>query len=73
MRMIKIPVFILLLAVLLVTPVITGCSYLGVTVSGHEPEAPFYQYRRQADADWAVFTSELNRVTEPARVDIFIG
>ena len=32
-----------------------------------------YQYRRKADMDWAAFTSELNRASEPAKVDIFIG
>jgi len=32
-----------------------------------------YQYRRQARFDWTAFTSDLNQLAAPARVDIFIG
>ena len=32
-----------------------------------------YQYRRQARFDWTAFTSDLNRLTDPAKVEIFIG
>jgi hypothetical protein len=31
-----------------------------------------YQYRRQAGYDWATFTSELNQLAKPAKVEIFI-
>ena len=31
-----------------------------------------YQYRRQSGFDWAAFTSELNQITSPAKVEIFI-
>jgi hypothetical protein len=31
-----------------------------------------YQYRRQAGYDWAAFTSELNQLAKPAKVEIFI-
>lgn len=32
-----------------------------------------YQYRRQARFDWTAFTSDLNRLAGPAKVEIFIG
>jgi len=32
-----------------------------------------YQYRRRTDFDWAAFTSELSKLTEPAKVEVFIG
>jgi len=32
-----------------------------------------YQYRRQARFDWTAFTSDLNQLAGPAKVDIFIG
>ena len=32
-----------------------------------------YQYRRQTDFDWTTFTSDLNQVTSPAKVEIFTG
>jgi len=32
-----------------------------------------YQYRRQARFDWMAFTSDLNRLAGPAKVEIFIG
>ena len=32
-----------------------------------------YQYRRQARFDWAAFTSDLNQLAGPAKVEIFIG
>jgi len=32
-----------------------------------------YQYRRQTDFDWTAFTSDLNQLADPARVEIFIG
>ena len=31
-----------------------------------------YQYRRQSGFDWAAFTSELNQLASPAKVEIFI-
>lgn len=31
-----------------------------------------YQYRRQSGFDWAAFTAELNQLTRPAKVEIFI-
>ena len=32
-----------------------------------------YQYRRQTDFDWTAFTNDLNRLADPAKVEIFIG
>ena len=32
-----------------------------------------YQYRRRTDFDWTAFTSELNQLAGPAKVEIFIG
>jgi hypothetical protein len=32
-----------------------------------------YQYRRKADFNWTGFTSDLNQVTAPGKVEIFIG
>jgi len=32
-----------------------------------------YQYRRQARFDWTAFTSDLNQLAGPAKVEIFIG
>jgi hypothetical protein len=32
-----------------------------------------YQYRKRTGFDWAAFTGELNALTGPARVEIFIG
>ena len=32
-----------------------------------------YQYRRRTDFDWAAFTSDLNRMAGPAKVEVFIG
>jgi hypothetical protein len=31
-----------------------------------------YQYRRQAGYDWAAFTSELNQLAKPAKIEVFI-
>jgi hypothetical protein len=31
-----------------------------------------YQYRRQSGFDWAAFTSELNQLAKPAKVEVFI-
>lgn len=33
----------------------------------------YYQYRSQRDFDWTAFTNDLNRLAEPAKVEIFIG
>ncbi len=33
----------------------------------------YYQYRSQRGFDWTAFTSDLNRLADPAKVDIFIG
>jgi hypothetical protein len=33
----------------------------------------FYQYRSQRDFDWTAFTSELNQVATPAKLEVFIG
>jgi len=32
-----------------------------------------YQYRCQKEFDWAAFTSDLNRIAHPAKVEIFVG
>jgi hypothetical protein len=32
-----------------------------------------YNYRRRTNLDWAAFTSELNRLATPAKIDVFIG
>lgn len=32
-----------------------------------------YQYRREKDFDWAAFTSELNQIAHPAKLEIFVG
>jgi hypothetical protein len=32
-----------------------------------------YQYRRKADFNWTAFTNDLNQVTAPGKVEIFIG
>jgi hypothetical protein len=32
-----------------------------------------YQYRRRTGFDWAAFTSELNQLAGPAKVELFIG
>ncbi len=32
-----------------------------------------YQYRNQTDFDWTAFSNELNQLTSPAKVEIFIG
>ena len=32
-----------------------------------------YQYRRQTKFDWTAFTSELNQLAGPAKVEIFVG
>ncbi len=32
-----------------------------------------YQYRQQAGLDWTAFANELNRVTGPDRVELFVG
>jgi hypothetical protein len=32
-----------------------------------------YNYRRRTDFDWAAFTSDLNKLAEPAKIDVFIG
>jgi hypothetical protein len=32
-----------------------------------------YQYRKRADFNWAAFTSELNQMAGPAKVELFIG
>jgi hypothetical protein len=31
-----------------------------------------YQYRRQSGYDWAAFTSELNQLAKPAKIEVFI-
>jgi hypothetical protein len=31
-----------------------------------------YQYRRQSGFDWAAFTSELNQLAKPAKIEVFI-
>jgi hypothetical protein len=31
-----------------------------------------YQYRRRSGFDWAAFTTELNQLTEPAKVEVFV-
>lgn len=33
----------------------------------------YYQYRTQRDFDWTAFTSDLNNLAAPAKVEIFIG
>lgn len=33
----------------------------------------YYQYRSQRDFDWTAFTSELNQIASPAKVEVFIG
>jgi len=33
----------------------------------------YYQYRSQRDFDWTAFTSDLSRLADPAKVEIFIG
>jgi len=33
----------------------------------------YYQYRSQRDFDWTAFTGELNRITSPAKVEVFVG
>ncbi len=33
----------------------------------------YYQYRSQRGFDWTAFTNDLNRLADPAKVDIFIG
>ena len=33
----------------------------------------YYQYRSQRDFDWTAFTSGLNRIVSPAKVEVFIG
>jgi hypothetical protein len=33
----------------------------------------YYQYRTQRGFDWTAFTSDLNRLTAPTKVEIFIG
>jgi hypothetical protein len=32
-----------------------------------------YNYRRRTDIDWAAFTSDLNKLSEPSKIDVFIG
>ncbi len=32
-----------------------------------------YQYRKRTKFDWATFTTELNKVTGPAKVELFVG
>lgn len=32
-----------------------------------------YNYRRRTDFDWAAFTSDLNKLADPAKVDLYIG
>jgi len=32
-----------------------------------------YQYRRQTGFNWTAFTSELNQLASPAKVEIFVG
>ena len=32
-----------------------------------------YQYRSQRDFDWAAFTTALDRLTEPSKIELFIG
>jgi hypothetical protein len=32
-----------------------------------------YQYRKRTDFDWAAFTSDLNKMAGPAKVELFIG
>ena len=33
----------------------------------------YYQYRTQRSFDWTDFTGELHRLTEPAKVEVFVG
>ena len=33
----------------------------------------YYQYRSQRDFDWTAFTGELDRITSPAKVEVFVG
>jgi hypothetical protein len=32
-----------------------------------------YQYRRMSTFDWSAFAGELNRVTAPTTLEIFVG
>jgi hypothetical protein len=32
-----------------------------------------YQYRKRTGFDWAAFTSEINQMAGPAKVELFIG
>jgi len=32
-----------------------------------------YNYRRRTNFDWAAFTSDLNKLADPARIDLYIG
>jgi hypothetical protein len=32
-----------------------------------------YNYRKRTDFDWAAFTNDLNKLADPARVEVFIG
>ena len=32
-----------------------------------------YHYRKQTDFDWTAFTNELNQLTSPGKIEIFIG
>ena len=32
-----------------------------------------YNYRRRIDFDWSTFTSDLNKLAEPAKIEVFIG
>lgn len=32
-----------------------------------------YQYRRQTRFDWTAFTTELNQLAGPAKLEVFIG
>ena len=32
-----------------------------------------YNYRRKSDFDWTAFTSDLNKLADPAKIDVFIG
>ena len=32
-----------------------------------------YNYRRKTNFDWTAFTSDLNKLADPAKLDVFIG
>jgi hypothetical protein len=44
------------------------------TVSSMEDRVTLhYRYRSQRDFDWAAFSTALDRLTEPSKVELFIG